>query len=66
MMTGTRPTDETTSPGILPPELREAIDVPLDLANLAIRGTAAAVAGPAYGLYKGVDERGLWHEEGCY
>jgi hypothetical protein len=54
MMTGTRPTDETTSPGILPPELREAIDVPLDLANLAIRGTAGAVAGPAYGLYKGI------------
>jgi hypothetical protein len=54
MMVGTRPTDETTSPGILPPELREAIDVPLDLANLAIRGTAGAVAGPAYGLYKGI------------
>jgi hypothetical protein len=54
MFLGTRPTDETTRPGILPPELREAIDVPLDLANLAIRGTVGAVAGPAYGLYKGI------------
>jgi hypothetical protein len=45
MMTGTRPTDETTSPGILPPELREAIDVPLDFANLLIRGTAAVPIG---------------------
>jgi hypothetical protein len=54
MFVGTRPSDEATRPGILPPELREAIDVPLDLANLAIRGTVGAVAGPAYGLYKGI------------
>jgi hypothetical protein len=54
MMTGTRPTDETTSPGILPPEIRKPVDVGLDLANMALRGTAAAVAGPVYGLYKGV------------
>jgi hypothetical protein len=54
MMTGTRPTDETTSPGILPPELREAIDVPLDFANLLIRGTAAVPIGGAAGLYKGI------------
>jgi hypothetical protein len=54
MMTGTRPTDETTNPGILPPEIRKPIDVGLDLANMALRGTAAAVAGPVYGLYKGV------------
>jgi hypothetical protein len=54
MMTGTRPTDETTNPGILPPEIRKPIDVGLDLANTALRGTAAAVAGPVYGLYKGV------------
>jgi hypothetical protein len=54
MMTGTRPTDETTSPGILPPEIRKPVDVGLDFANMALRGTAAAVAGPAYGLYKGV------------
>jgi hypothetical protein len=54
MMTGTRPTDETTSPGILPPELREAIDVPLDFANLLIRGTAAVPIGGFAGLYKGI------------
>jgi hypothetical protein len=54
MFTGTRPTDETTNPGILPPEIRKPIDVGLDLANTALRGTAAAVAGPVYGLYKGV------------
>jgi hypothetical protein len=54
MMTGTRPTDETTSPGILPPELRSAIDVPLDFANLLIRGTAAVPIGGAAGLYKGL------------
>jgi hypothetical protein len=54
MMVGTRPTDETTNPGILPPEIRKPIDVGLDLANTALRGTAAAVAGPVYGLYKGV------------
>jgi hypothetical protein len=54
MMTGTRPTDQGTNPGILPPEIRKPIDVGLDLANTALRGTAAAVAGPVYGLYKGV------------
>jgi hypothetical protein len=54
MMTGTRPTDETTSPGILPPEIQKPVDVGLDFANMALRGTAAAVAGPAYGLYKGI------------
>jgi hypothetical protein len=54
MMTGTRPTDETTSPGILPPEIRQAIDVPLDFANLLIRGTAAVPIGGAAGLYKGI------------
>jgi hypothetical protein len=31
MMTGTRPTDETTNPGILPPEIRKPIDVGLGL-----------------------------------
>jgi hypothetical protein len=45
MLTGTRPTDETTSPGILPPEIRQAVDVPLDFANLLIRGTAAVPIG---------------------
>jgi hypothetical protein len=54
MMTGTRPTDETTSPGILPPEIRQAIDVPLDFANLLIRGTAAVPIGGVAGLYKGL------------
>jgi hypothetical protein len=54
MMTGTRPTDETTSPGILPPEIRQAVDVPLDFANLLIRGTAAVPIGGAAGLYKGL------------
>jgi hypothetical protein len=54
MMTGTRPTDETTSPGILPPEIRQAVDVPLDFANLLIRGTAAVPIGGAAGLYKGI------------
>jgi hypothetical protein len=54
MITGTRPTDETTSPGILPPELRSAIDVPLDFANLLIRGTAAVPIGGVAGLYKGI------------
>jgi hypothetical protein len=33
MFTGTRPTDETTNPGILPPEIRKPIDVGLDLAT---------------------------------
>jgi hypothetical protein len=54
MMTGTRPTDETTSPGILPPEIRQAVDVPLDFANLLIRGTAAVPIGGFAGLYKGL------------
>jgi hypothetical protein len=54
MFTGTLPTDQGTSPGILPPELREAIDVPLDFANLLIRGTAAVPIGGAAGLYKGL------------
>jgi hypothetical protein len=54
MMAGTRPTDETTSPGILPPEIRQAVDVPLDFANLLIRGTAAVPIGGAAGLYKGI------------
>jgi hypothetical protein len=54
MFVGTRPTDETTSPGILPPEIRQAVDVPLDFANLLIRGTAAVPIGGAAGLYKGI------------
>jgi hypothetical protein len=54
MFVGTLPTDQGTNPGILPPEIRKPIDVGLDLANTALRGTAAAVAGPVYGLYKGV------------
>jgi hypothetical protein len=54
MITGTRPTDETTSPGILPPEIRQAVDVPLDFANLLIRGTAAVPIGGVAGLYKGI------------
>jgi hypothetical protein len=54
MMVGTRPTDETTSPGILPPEIRQAVDVPLDFANLLIRGTAAVPIGGVAGLYKGI------------
>jgi hypothetical protein len=54
MLTGTRPEDETTSPGILPPEIRQAVDVPLDFANLLIRGTAAVPIGGVAGLYKGL------------
>jgi hypothetical protein len=54
MMTGTRPTDQGTSPGILPPEIRQAVDVPLDFANLLIRGTAAVPIGGVAGLYKGL------------
>jgi hypothetical protein len=54
MFVGTLPTDQGTNPGILPPEIRKPVDVGLDLANTALRGTAAAVAGPVYGLYKGV------------
>jgi hypothetical protein len=54
MMVGTIPQDRQRNPGILPPEIRGAVDVPLDFLNLLIRGGAGAVAGPAYGLYKGV------------
>jgi GNAT superfamily N-acetyltransferase len=54
MMTGTPMSDTSTRPGILPPELREAIDVPLDFANLLIRGTAAVPIGGFAGLYKGL------------
>jgi hypothetical protein len=54
MMTGTPMSDTTTSPGILPPEIRQAVDVPLDFANLLIRGTAAVPIGGAAGLYKGI------------
>jgi hypothetical protein len=54
VMTGTPMSDTSTRPGILPPELREAIDVPLDFANLLIRGTAAVPIGGVAGLYKGL------------
>jgi hypothetical protein len=54
MFLGTRPSDEATSPGILPPEIRQAVDVPLDFANLLIRGTAAVPIGGVAGLYKGI------------
>jgi len=64
MFTGTLPTDQGTSPGILPPEIRQAIDVPLDFANMAIRGTVGAVAGPAYGLYKGLTSDKFGTKEG--
>lgn len=64
MMTGTPPSDTSTNPGLLPPELRRAIDVPLDLANMAVRGTIGAVAGPAYGLYKGITSEKFGTPEG--
>ncbi len=54
MMTGTPMSDTSTQPGILPPEIRQAIDVPLDFANLLIRGTAAVPIGGFAGLYKGI------------
>ena len=54
MMTGTPPSERAPQRGLLPPELRQAVDVPLDFLNLLVRGGAGAVAGPAYGLYKGV------------
>jgi hypothetical protein len=64
MMTGTPPSDTSTNTGLLPPELRRAIDVPLDLANMAVRGTIGAVAGPAYGLYKGITSEKFGTPEG--
>jgi hypothetical protein len=57
MFVGTRPTDEGTSPGILPPEIRKPVDVGLDFANMALRGTAAAVAGPAVWVVQGCNGR---------
>jgi hypothetical protein len=54
MTVGTVPEDLLRSRGLIPDRLREAIDVPLDFANMAVRGMAGMVAGPAYGLYKGV------------
>jgi hypothetical protein len=65
MMTGTRPTDETTSPGILPPEIRQAIDVPLDFANLLIRGTAAVPIGGSCRFVQGHHGRKVWDARGC-
>lgn len=64
MMTGTPPEDMETEPGLLPPELRKGVDVPLDLLNTILRGTAGAVAGPAYGLYKGVTSDKFGTKEG--
>jgi hypothetical protein len=54
VMTGTPMSDTSTQPGILPPEIRQAVDVPLDFANLLIRGTAAVPIGGFAGLYKGL------------
>jgi hypothetical protein len=54
MMVGTVPEDLPRSRGLLPKEIREAVDVPLDFLNLGVRGMAGMVAGPAYGLYQGV------------
>jgi len=54
MFTGTPPMDRQRNPGILPPELRGAVDVPLDFLNLLVRGTVGAPVGSAYGVYKGV------------
>jgi hypothetical protein len=65
MMVGTRPTDETTSPGILPPEIRQAVDVPLDFANLLIRGTAAVPIGGSCRFVQGPHGRKVWDARGC-
>jgi hypothetical protein len=65
MMTGTRPTDETTSPGILPPEIRQAVDVPLDFANLLIRGTAAVPIGGSCRFVQGHHGWKVWDARGC-
>jgi len=54
MFTGTPPMDRQRNPGILPPEIRGAVDVPLDILNLLVRGTVGAPVGSAYGVYKGV------------
>jgi hypothetical protein len=54
MMTGTPMSDRTPQRGLVPREIREAVDVPLDFLNLGIRGMAGAVVGPAYGLYQGI------------
>ena len=54
MFTGTPPMDRQRNPGILPRELRQAVDVPLDFLNLLVRGTVGAPVGSAYGLYTGL------------
>ena len=64
MMTGTPPENMEAEPGLLPPELRKGVDVPLDLLNTILRGTAGAVGGPAYGLYKGVTSDKFGTKEG--
>jgi hypothetical protein len=66
VMTGTPMSDTSTRPGILPPELREAIDVPLDFANLLIRGTAAVpIGGPCVWFVQGPHGRKVWDARGC-
>jgi hypothetical protein len=64
MMTGTPPSDRTPQRGLVPREIREAVDVPLDFLNLGIRGMAGAVAGPAYGLYQGITSEKFGTPEG--
>jgi hypothetical protein len=64
MMTGTPPSDRTPQRGLIPREIREAVDVPLDFLNLGIRGMAGAVAGPAYGLYQGITSEKFGTPEG--
>jgi hypothetical protein len=64
MMVGTVPEDLPRSRGLLPKEIREAVDVPLDFLNLGVRGTIGAVAGPAYGLYKGITSEKFGTPEG--
>jgi hypothetical protein len=54
MFTGTPPAERAPQRGLLPPELREAVDVPLDFLNTFVRGAAGSIAGPVYGLYQGI------------
>ncbi len=64
MMTGTPMSDRTPQRGLIPREIREAVDVPLDFLNLGIRGMAGAVVGPAYGLYQGITSEKFGTPEG--
>jgi hypothetical protein len=65
MMTGTRPTDETTSPGILPPEIQKPVDVGLDFCQHGASWYSRGSSRSCVWVVQGHHGRKVWNARRC-